>query len=123
LGEDLGGAYESHGTKRRYYKDGSTFDAPATFDNPYARELRSLARGECYVRRGNRVSRERIVPLPPPFGLSKPALAKLMPGLLKVVQQRPEYYSPDNGDDKPSGGQSPSPPEPGPDTDDGPFAI
>jgi hypothetical protein len=122
LGEDLGGTHETHGTKTRYYKDGSTFDAPATFDNPYAHELRNLSRGECYTRRGNANVRERIAPLPDPFGLSKPTLTKLMVGLLNVVQTRPEYYAPNNGESS-LAPESPIPPEAKTGTDDGPFSI
>ncbi len=122
VGEDLGGSYESTGTKTRYYKDGTSWDAPATFENPYARELRELSRGECLTRRGNENIRERITPLPEPFGLSKTARVKLLDGLLKAVQQRPEYYSP--GDvEQASPRQSPTPPDLNSEIDEGPFAI
>jgi hypothetical protein len=122
LGEDLGGTYVTEGTKTRYYKDGSTFDAPATFDNPYARELRKLPRGVCFTRQGTTVKREHITPLPAPFGLSKMALSNLTSGLLRVVQQRPEYYTPASGE-TPATSQSPPLSDSKPESDDGPFAI
>jgi hypothetical protein len=102
--------------------DGSTFDAPHELSNQYAAELRNLARGECFTRRGNRTSRERITPIPVPFGLSKETLVGVMNGQLSVVKQRPEYYSPDEPADHPP--TEPSPPEGRPaETDDGPFGV
>lgn len=120
LGEDLAGSYETDGTKTRHYKNGTMWEAPATFENPCADELRNLPRGVCYTRRGNQNLREQIVPLPNAFGLSKPTLSKLMAGLLDVVRQRPEYYSP--GDGESGQPQSPTSP-PAPENGDGPFAI
>ena len=123
LGEDLGGSFETSGTKTRYYKDGTSWDAPATFENPYAKKLRELPRGVCLTRLGNSISREHITPLSDPFGLSKSSRAKLMDGLLKAVQQRPEYYSPCDVVEHAAAVPSPTLPGRQPETTDGPFAI
>jgi hypothetical protein len=124
LGDDLGGSYEVEGTVRRYYKDGTTLDTPKSYENSYAKELRSLPVGECLVCRGNQVTRERIDPLPEPFGVAKSTLAQLMPGLLNVIKKRPEYYSPDGGDDvAPKSADSPPPAELTQANDNGPFGI
>ena len=123
LGDDLGGSYQSEGTQRRYYKDGSIFDAPKTLHNSYAYALRNLPVGECITCRGSVVSHEKIDALPPPFGLSKSALAALTTALLKVVQQRPEYFSAGDQGDPPAAGQPPAPPAAQPDGSDGPFGI
>jgi hypothetical protein len=122
LGEDLGGSYTTEGKKTRYYKDGSQWDAPATFDNPYADELRKLARGVCYTRRGSTNKLEHIVPLPNPFRMSSPSLRRLVGGLLKAVQQRPEYYSPGETHAD-SADQSPTPTAQKSEPDDSPFGI
>jgi hypothetical protein len=123
LGADLGGSYETSGTTRRYYKDGTIWDAPDRFDNSYADDLRNLNRGECLVRRGSRTTRERITPLPDPFGLSKAALAKVMAGLLNVVKERAEYYSPSAGEEPSSASDSPSPPGGHHNPADSPFEL
>jgi hypothetical protein len=122
LGEDLGGTFQTPGTKTRYYKDGSTFDAPHDSNNPYAAELRNLARGEYFVRRGTQTSRERFTPVPNPFGLSKETQNGVMEGLLQVVKQRPEYFSPDESIDRPPTAQLSSP-NVDPESDDSPFGI
>jgi hypothetical protein len=122
LGEDLGGCFQTPGTKTRYYKDGSTFDAPYDMNNPYAAELRNLGQGEYLVRRGTKTSRERCTPLPNSFGFSKETQIGVMEGLLQVVKQRPEYFSPDESIDRPPTEQSPSP-NLDPESDDSPFGI
>jgi hypothetical protein len=123
LGDDLGGSYKSEGLQRRYYKDGSIFDAPKTVENSYAKALRNLPVGECITCRGSAVSHEKIDALSPPFGLSKAALAALTSALLRVVQQRPEYFGPRDQRDPPPAGQSPPTPATQPDGSDGPFGI
>lgn len=122
LGEDLGGHYETDGTKRRHYKDGSTWDAPSTDKNYFADELRNLTVGECYVRRGNSNTKERITPLSDPFGYSPEALEAVIDGYLQKIKQRPEYYSPSDDDDELPMDDSPAPPDRKPD-DDSPFGI
>ena len=123
LGDDLGGGYTSYGTKRRYYKDGSMWDAPADFDNPYADELRNLPRGECYVRRGNQTSRERVFPLPAPFGASKSAAAIMVRAYFDAIKERSEYYSPNNDYEESPISDSPTPPDRKHDDNDSPFGI
>ncbi len=118
--EDLGGTYQTTGTKRRYYKDGSIWDAPAIIDNPYADDIRGLGCGECITRYGNRIVREKFAQPPNPFGLSKTALPQIVKGLLKAVQQRPEYYTPGDGDTRSA--QSPLPAATA-EVSDGPFSI
>ena len=124
LGADLGGSYTTQEAKTRYYKDGSSWDAPTTVDNPFVDELRDLPIGTCYVRRGNRNSRETITPLPDPFpGYSKRTRAVLIEEQLATIKERPEYYSPSDDDDEPPPvSDSPTPPNRKPD-DDGPFGI
>jgi hypothetical protein len=46
-----------------------------------------------------------------------------MSGLLNVVKQRSEYYSPSDGDESPPADESPTPPDRKPGSDDGPFGI
>lgn len=122
LGADLGGSYDTQEAKTRYYKDGSSWDAPLTVANPYSNELRKLPVGECYVRRGAHTSRERITPLKDPFGVPETVLAAMMSGYVNAIQERCEYYSPTDSDE-----QSPmndfSTPSDNKAVDGGPFGI
>ncbi len=91
-------------------------------DNPYAAELRILPRGECYTRCGSRTTRERVIPLPAPFGLSPETLAGVVTGLRAAVKQGPDYYLP--GEPKCSSGTDPAESAGfGGDTGDSPFGI
>jgi hypothetical protein len=124
LGADLGGSYQTDGTTRRYYKDGTTWDAPDSFDNPYADELRNLKIGECLVRRGSSTTRERISPLPNPFpDYSARTRNVLIQEHIIKVTQRPEYYSPCAGDEPPPVSDSPPPPGGHQNPDDSPFEL
>jgi|GEM_PF-5460477 len=96
-GIDLGGSFETEGTKTHHLRDGSSWESPASIDNPYANEIRNLSRGECYIRRGNVNERVTITPLPDPFsGLPKKALTAVVDGFVQEIKKRDEYYTPEN---------------------------
>jgi hypothetical protein len=122
LGADLGGTYTTHESKTRYYKDGSTWDAPGTVENPFADDLRNLSRGECFIRRGNRNTRERITPLPDPFAVSKAAAAIMTRAYLDAIKERAEYYSPTNEYEQQPANESATPQQLKQDNDS-PFGI
>jgi len=123
LGADLGGGYETQGTKTHYLRDGSSWDSPDMISNPFADELRNFERGDCYTRRGNKNKKTRITPLPDPFDMQGRSLNLVIDGLLNQVKRRKEYFSPTNespslDDDMPSTSMEP-PTKP----DDDPLGI
>jgi len=131
LGADLGGGYETSGTKTHHLRDGSSWDSPIMVNNPFADELRNFIVGECYVRLSNKNEKMRVTPLPDPFGMSEQTLKHIVDGLVEQVKKRDEYYSPmddlfnplEAGGDSPIPGDDPESPPGKPKSDDDPLGI